>query len=405
MTSFHNNARSQQLGDDLPQNFADPYSLRQHRGNLVEVASNMDKESITTGGTRLTQFVHEPPQSTEVIVNSADRVRGSPFNFSIDIGSPLFRARLAHVDTVVLPRQFNVTPKNNRLWIVTYGTEDGTPFFKNTGQPNSGAGKGSTAFEVVLTPGYYAINSFITELTLKLKEALRVAWYTGARVSLGTVGITTFFDPRSNQLYISYRMSSYGSEPAADPSAEYEWYWAWSSDCPFVDRGRNFIPISATGYDNTSSFIPPSQQNQPKRQLLSFNVGEDPLPTDTNISTIAFTIGSGASALIYSRFTTIRSKALYQYSYSASRSTRVSDEGNVIATIETVSDTGIEGSGKVFSTLKHLTGPYISIVNPQKQLIQFLDFEFRDEYGELIDELYPLGTGGTGPTIWLSVTF
>lgn len=405
MASFHRGTRQQQLGDDHPTNYTDVFTKGQNRGQLVEVASNMDKESITTGGTRLTQFVHEPPQSTEVIINSAERTRGSPFNFEVDVGAPLFRARLAHVDTVVLPRQFNVTPKNNKIWITTYGTADGVPFFKNPDQPNGGAGLGSTAFEIELTPGYYGINQFISELSFVLQIALRRQWYTSPRTLVGTAQIITFFDVRTNQFYISYKMSSYGSEPSQDPATNYEWYWSWSSECPFVQRGRNFIPIQEIGYNNNSSAISLLQRSNPKRQLLSFFVGDDPLPTDPNVSTIPFIIGSGASALIYSRYTTIRSKALNQYSYAASRSSRASDEGSVIATIETVSDMGLDGSGKVFSTLKHLTGPYISIINPQKQLIQFLDFEFRDEYGDLLDELYPLGTGGTGPTIWLSVTF
>jgi hypothetical protein len=381
------------MGDGIPQNFSDPVSMRQHRGQLVEVASNMDKEAIMTGGSRLTQFVMEPPQSTEIIINSAERVRGSPFQFEVDVGAPLFRARLAHINTVVLPRQFNITPKNNRIWVSTCYAINGDPAnpgFTNPNVPNGG----SKAFEIVLTPGYYGVDAFKTEFGVKMKDALRKQWYTGGT---GVAIVNPQFDAKTNQFSFDFSLPDFDKE-AGFGGSTYTWYWVWSSTCPFVERGRNFIPV-----------LPFGKSEEPERdgkiQTLPFNVGDDPLSSFTNVNNVARFITSGSAALIYSRYTTVRSRSLNQYSYAAARSSRSSDEGNVIATIENVSDTGLMGSGKVFTVQKNLQGPYISIVNPQKQLIQFLDIEFRDEYGEVLDELYPPGTGGTGPTVWLTVTF
>lgn len=396
MSAINRMARTQQIGDGVPQNYSDLYSMRQHRGQLVEIGSNMDKEAVMTGGTRLTQFVMEPPQSTEIIINSAERVRGTPFQFEVDVGAPLFRGRLAHINTVVLPRQFNVTPKNNRIWITTFYALNGDPGDPGFSNPNRSDG-GSKAFEVVLTPGYYGVNAFISEFNIRLKTALRAQWYTGDRLVNGAVTLTTLFDEKTNQFLFAYSLPSYSEEPG-NAGNTYSWYWVWSSTCPFVERGRNFIPVLPINKSEE-----PSLNN--KTQTAPFNVGDDPFSSLTNIDNLARFIVSGASALIYSRYTTVRSRSLNQYSYAAARSSRASDEGNVVATIETVSDLGLEGSGQVFSVQKHLMGPYISIVNPQKQLIQFLDIEFRDEYGEVLDELYPPGTGGTGPTVWLTVTF
>lgn len=396
MSAINRMARTQQMGDGVPQNYSDPYSMRQHRGQLVEIGSNMDKEAVMTGGTRLTQFVMEPPQSTEIIINSAERVRGTPFQFEVDVGAPLFRARLAHVNTVVLPRQFNVTPKNNRIWLTTFYAENGDPANPGFSNPNRSDG-GSVAFEIVLDPGYYGVNEFISEFSNKMKPALRAQWYTGTRLSTGAVTVNGIFKAKTNQFLFNYSLPSYPDEPG-NAGNTYTWYWVWSSNCPFVARGRNFIPILPINKD-------PEPEINSKTQTASFNVGDDPFSSLSNINNLARFIVSGASALIYSRYTTVRSRSLNQYSYASARSSRPSDEGNVIATIETVSDLGLEGSGQVFTVQKQLSAPYVSIVNPQKQLIQFLDIEFRDEYGEILDELYPPGSGGTGPTVWLTVTF
>lgn len=407
---MHSKGRLQQLGDDVPSNYETPFSGRQSRGSLVEIASNMDKDSITTGGTRLTQFVAERPQSTEIVVNSADRIRGTPFNFSVELGAPLYRPRLVKLESAIIPRTFNITPKNNRIIVSTFYTKNSdlsTPYFTN---PNFSAGfGGSKAFEIELPPGFYGVNSFSSMFRTKMSSALMEAWYVGgAYTSAGKVAVHVDFNEATNQFSFYYDMLAYKDEAGVGvPSDTYQWFWVWSAESSFVKRGRNFVPIqeidrslpySASGND-------PFQRSN-TTQLLSFFAGEDILPgLSGGVSNLAKIIHSGASAFVYSRFISIRSQALYQYAYSSSRSSNKSYAGNVVATLETVSQDGLSGSGQVYGVHKEISGPVLSVLNPQKQLNDQLDFEFVDEYGDNLDELYPIGVGGTGPTLWFTVSF
>jgi hypothetical protein len=70
----------------------------------VNVVGNMNEEANRTGN-RLFQSVTESPRSSELV--------GTPFNFTTDIGGPLYRARTARLAAAVVPAIPNINRANN----------------------------------------------------------------------------------------------------------------------------------------------------------------------------------------------------------------------------------------------------------------------------------------------------
>lgn len=323
-------------------------SRRNDSGELVRIASNMDKEEVSTGRIRLTQFTTEDPQSINLLVDSNDRVNGTPFDFTVNMQSNLFRARLAEVVKVVIPKTNNITPLNN---IVEWRFEETL-------------GLNYPLLKVTLTPGFYDVISLANELTTKMMAATVAAYPL-----INTPTFVCTFDNAANKFTLSYSIF--------DGLAFVSSNFYFLSSCNFITRGINLALFPS---------------------FADAGVGSTPVG-------MGFSYTSGNAGMVYTRFVTLHSSALTQFSYGETRtSTQVI--GNSIVAIIGVTGILIDATrfAGTFATPNLDGAPNISVLNPQRQLQKFLDFSMQDEYGFPLTAIFS-EDNQLGVSFWLKVSF
>lgn len=375
----------------------------------VEILPNMNKGAVQKAAERLPQFVNEPVQSVDVLVSSQNRVNGTNFDFTADIGSTIFRPRLITVDAVVMPKLFNITPKNNtvRLQFGTYNT------FSD--QPQIGASNPSPTIEFTLPVGYYTPTYFINQFTSSFKTAFEQnvitsgifsnweyitnqyvvsvdAPYT-APSNFPPVTVVVSFDNNTNTFAIILQNArirvNYSTTPgpgAVDGSENVTLTFWIDQECSFIQRGKNFIPFGASPIYNSSNYsLPPY------------------------FATLGTSIMSGMAGLRYTRWCTLSSNTLNRFAYAESRVSRVGDgggRGKIIAVLDTSYYDYVEdGYGGSFIPIQYPNAAFININNAQGQLEQYLDFVVRDEFGDTLDGAFENPLDQLGITFWLKVTF
>ncbi len=325
-----------------------------NRGALVLLASNMDKDEVTSGRVRLTQVSTEPPQSVNYLVDSQDKVSGTAFNFVVNMQSNLFRCRLIQVSKVLLPVINNITINNN-LVAMRF-------FFSTTNQWRY--------IFITLDVGFYDPTSFCNEISSKVQDYV-LANYAGDMNFANTLLIGAY-SPASN--HISFQFLLNAQVPAvANVAAPF--YFISSSS--FIVRGRAFAHFQA--FPDTGTLIAP--------------VG------------VSNYYESGSAGMLYTRYVTLHSDALNQFSYADSRTSDNNQGGKIVAII------GVAGSiinaaqfTGAFVGGEIVQAPVISVLNPQKMLQKFLDFYVRDEYGTDLGEAFPPGHQ-LGIVLWLHSSF
>lgn len=406
MSGFHNSAGSFGLGGRSSTN---DYGRAGFSSNLptnaVEILPNMNKTSIMKGGERLPQFVNESPQAVEVLISSQNRISGTRYNFTADIGATIFRPRLVNVDSVVLPKLYNITSRNNHITLVA-GLVSATGVPDNTGTP-------APTLEFDLEPGYYTETSFCDYFNQRFKDEYdRQIWPGG--------GINRWLNWNfTNTQALKYANSVYGNRPNltcmfqsekntfkivhSNPGAvsgiaasetiggattnvdAYFSFW-FDESCSFIQRGTNFIPFdypSPSPDPFTTNYIFPRNHS-------------------------AITIPSGTSGLIYTRFCTLSSNALHRYAFAESRVSRPGDgggRGKIITVIDTSYYQIVDGFGGSFLPAEYPNSAVINVNNSQGQLEQYLDFIVRDEYGDSLDQIMTNPYDRFGVTFWLHVYF
>lgn len=337
--------RNQQLGS------AGVLDAKRHnRGELVEVASNMDKDGITTGGIRLTQFVTEKPQSINFVVDSNDRTHGTPFNFVVDMQSNLFRSRLITVKRVIIPKVYNMTVRNNVInWYITILPS------ANTMSPR---------LTTILTPGFYDTTTLANELATKMTATLFALY------PLDLYNMICSFDPSTNE----FNLTLDDSLAVAEAGTMRTWYMVDSS--PFILRGINLAPFPS---------LPDAGVVQP---VLATN-----------------TIQSGPAGMVYTRFVSLHSDALNQYAYAETKVSKASPTGGSMVAVFNTAANNINANIFAGTFIPYADeAPNLSTLNPQKQLQKNLDFRVYDEYGDDLGSLFP-SDNKLGVSLWLEISF
>ncbi len=131
-----------------------------------------DDDSIVTGSNRPPLVASERLQSTNLIVNSNQRVAGDPFSFTVNCGGSLQRGRMISLYRAIIPKIPNITLSNCDFQIFVGG--------------------GVGILQVVFPVGFYTATDICNELVYFL--------------NLDAGGLDTFtctFDPRSETFTLS----------------------------------------------------------------------------------------------------------------------------------------------------------------------------------------------------------
>lgn len=399
MSGFNNSSGSIGLPGRLPTN---DYGRAGYTSNnpttSVEILPNMNKQAVMKGGERLPQFVNESPQSVEVLISSQNRVSGTRFNFTVDIGATIFRPRLVTVDSVLVPKLYNITAKNNQIIMrAVYVTTAGN--LSNSGTP-------SPTLQFNILPGFYTPETFINAFSEAFTAAMtRVIdndlwrgwnitsfpWYLYRLVG-ATPKLTPTFDEITNSFnlksdpadLLSFQVTSDPSTPSFTNTFNSSLAFYFEEGCNFIQRGHNFIPF---------------QYPSPPPALSPGFI----MPITSRIG-----LQSGTSAMLYTRFCTLSSKALHRFSFAESRVSRVGDgggRGKIITVIDTSYYQIVEGFGGSILPAEYPNASVINVNNAQGQLEQYLDFVVRDEYGDSLDDTLTNPYDKFGITFWLHVFF
>lgn len=366
----------------------------------VEILPNMNKQAVMKGGERLPQFANEPVQSVDVLISSQNRMNGTNFDFTSDIGSTIFRPRLVSVDAVVLPKMFNITPRNNqiRMQIGCSGTSTGTP--------------APSLLSFTLPIGGYTPSLFNERFSTAFRVAFRAQAIEGSMLTdwqfLGGFWVFSIDDPQAtfdpeltseldvntNTFSITFTYSNlslrYATSlggPDAGPTTIGLTAW-FDETCSFIARGKNFIPFGA------SPVIDPTI------------VGYDyPIYRTSSLHAIP----SGMAGMVYTRWCTLSSNALNRFSFGESKVSRLGDgggRGKIIAVLDATYNEIVDGEyAGSFLGIQYPNSAFININNAQGQLEQYLDFTVRDEYGDSLDGIFNNDLDQIGITFWLKVTF
>lgn len=392
--------------------------------NAVEILPNITGK---TNRERIPQFASEPVQSADCLIDSANRVSGSQFNFTADIGATVFRPRLVSVDSVVLPKLFNVNPKNNTVRI-QFALVPGSGWV-------SAQQTVSPIVSFTIPPGYYSPTTFTSVFKTTFDNTVNgyptfnpypttdlTDWHftTDAGTphllqSFGPpdFGSEAFFDARQNRVIfystsggnvaINWSEFAGGGGATGTETGTVQW---WFVDCPFTSKyARNFVPVQAQAQMVTMADPVPAFTSNTSITDYDISIWNDNF--GSSITTLG--IPSGLAGFDYTRFCTLSSNALNRFAYDESRVSRVGaggGRGKIVAVVDT-SLYQIEGTtfGGTFLPAQYPNAPFINVNNPQGQLEQYLDFIVRDEFGENLDDLFPYSQDQIGITFWLKVTF
>lgn len=336
--------------------------LNKKEANPVTIVSNTDKENIQTGRDRLPQFVMESTQSVNFLIDSKDRLNigeSNPFNFTIDLRSNLFRARLATVQKVTFPKINNVNPRNNTIIFSVFEAAVGN----------------ATNITAILQPGLYNTNTLSNEISSKLNYELGlIGGYTDTFTVFYEDSIGTFIIEMvgGNTTFIIH------------------------NNCSFIIRGKNLC-----GFSGVDSSTPTGNYYQKLRSGVA-----------GMIYTRFVTFHSAAlNQYSYGESRTSDPK-------QGSDLIAIIDITNAYTPDDY--NIGVVYSG-TYWTLDTPEAPNLSILNPQRNIQSLIDIQVRDEYGlnlneamqvpiyKVIGEIDPVNTVNSsntlGPSLWLEVSF
>lgn len=302
---------------------------RTHTGPpLVQIQPNSRDEAIMTGSARPCIFTAERSWSSNILVDSKDRIYSSdsPFNFSIDLGANLFRPRSVSVQKVTIPLINNVNPLNN---VITVYVSD-----------NAG---GRDVLTVTLQPAVYDPISLANEIVTRLNVAVAASAVVFAGVfACGFNKITQLFTLFGTHTDFQFKLDN---------------------ACSFIQKGRF---------------------------LHGFTGTVNPSIADAD-ATFYQMIRGGRAAMMYTRYITIHSARLNQTAFSGSRTSDPQQGKDIVAVVDITGlygpedfNTAIDFSG-AYKTVITAEAPNISVLNGEKNLTQFIDFRMKDEYGFGLD--------------------
>lgn len=212
---------------------------------------------------------------------------------------------------------------------------------------------GTTAF-FTLTPGIYNTTTFANALT----TAINAAFVAAAIVDT----VTTTYDPIAR----AFTVTSVG--------------------------GLNFF------FDATCTFI--------TRGLFMHALPGTDIAAAVSVSAIS----GGIAGMVYSRYLTVSSDALTQYSYSSSILSRLNQPNDIIGIIDVATiydpadfDVSIPYAG-VYKSL-NIDAPQLSLLCSQRSMNEDIDITISDEYGTTLDQSLALGGTYGANTLGLVLIF
>jgi hypothetical protein len=224
---------------------------------------------------------------------------------------------------------------------------------------------------VYLDVGFYDPTSFCNEVQAKV-SAYVLANYPDMVPFPNTLILGAF---AASTNHITFQFILNAQVPAIVPP-QVRFYFI--ETCNFITRGRAFAHFAAFPDFGLLGVPPPD---------------------------VVTSYESGSAAMHYTRFVTVHSDAINQFSYAETRTSDPLQGGKMIAVIGVASDiinatnfTGAFLGGDV------VQAPWLSVLNPMKQFQKFLDFYFRDEFGTDLGEAFP-PYHQLGVCLWLEVTF
>lgn len=166
--------------------------------------------------------------------------------------------------------------------------------------------------------------------------------------------------------------------------------------------------ISSTGGNN---FFITSESSFIQRGKFLANFQSKPL-ADTPTASIIY---SGPAALVYTRYITVHSPTLNQYSYSNSLTTSFQQESNIVCILDisNIDDAEDYDPTRAFSgiykSIDTPDAPQISVLNGQKNFHNIHSFYTLDEYGSPLQSIMNLGdpypTNELGITMYFKARF
>lgn len=229
----------------------------------------------------------------------------------------------------------------------------------NTVRMRSEFGGGTTTAYFTIPPGLYNTTNFSNALTTAINAAF---------VAAGIVDtVTTTFDPIT-------RTFSLASVNAIN--------LCFDETCDFIRFGKNLAPFESQS---------------------------------VSVAATKTTLYSGTAGMIYTRYLSISSDALTQYSVGNSLLSAPSQPPSIIAVVDLV-DLYTEMDfdltkifGGVYRSVDVNSAPRLRVCNPSKTIPQNLDFQVKDEYGKSLNQVVQLGapypTDQSSITILMEITF
>lgn len=376
----------------------------------VNVVGNMNEMTNRTGN-RLFQTVTENPRSSELIVSSRSRSRGSPFDFTTDMGGPLYRARTARLAAAVVPAIPNINRGNNEVRM-QFLFSDNTVVAKRFYPLN---------ISFTIPVGYYSPARFQDVFAALLSTAIK--GLVGRVIADLTISPAPTEDEtivRFNNLTVSVTIDEDTFKPAIIISAtsitinldgvDFDvpgfnaGYWIDAS-CSFIERGIYMVPFNGV----------------PSNELLTTRTspatGDPSVFFPTNASVIRRKSGNPFSSELtgnpasfyYSRYITIISESLSLYTFGESRVDRTGGGGGTGKIIGVFATARYNGNANFIpyigtDVIKNVEAPVLGINNAQLKLNELLDFRFEDEFGIRLDDIFP-SDQVNGPTLAFNITY
>ncbi len=373
----------------------------------VNVTGNMNEMANRTG-TRLFQTVAEPPRSSELIVSSVNRIRGTPYDFTTDIGGPLYRARTARLAAAIMPAIPNINRQNNTV------TMQFCSDLSSTG-----------TYEIItrtftIPVGYYTSATFSNIFAALVHDVIS-ALITDKVLVLTTLGGSQRFLNSMADLTVTVHFEEETFKPILTVSAVNTVladitetvfftsagnriaYW-FDEECSFIKRGIHMVPFKGAQVLEGPVVVPIGGDT-----VRSLYFPTNASSQGTTVGGIIFqrVIGNPAS-LYYTRFITILSENLCLYTFGESRLDRQGGgggTGKIIGVYAVARYNGnTNGPFAGVDVVKGVEGPVLGINNAQLKLNEFIDFRFEDEFGFSLGDVFPLDTV-RGPTLAFNITY
>ena len=372
----------------------------------VNVVGNMNEIANRTTD-RLFQVVSESPQSSELIVSSRSRTRGTPFNFTSDIGGPLYRGRTARLTAAIVPALPNINRSNNQVQM---------QFLYDAVAPVSFSYPMNVNFEIPV--GYYTPSEFQNVFASLIHDGLLGLINSGQPAGSDGVNgdyfislfnnlvVTVVRDPRTFRFTINVQADSVEFTNAITGSTTdpfgFRFYFWFIDTSPFIERGIHAFPFPSDVFIANSTIFGTASTYPTGGSTIKL--------VAPGITFVRYsTLDGYPASLYYSRYITVLSQNLSLYTFGESRvdiANGGGGSGKIVGIFATARYNGDARIGPYagIDVLKSVDAPTLGIRNAQLKLNELIDFRFQDEFGIDLDQVFPVDNVDD-PTLAFNITY